>query len=72
MIERLHYPMPIQKPHNKSLMKVSFNSRKQVLGWVPNLRSLDMSAVTKADRANAVTWKKCNPQKKKKSRGSED
>ena len=42
------------------------------LSMVPQLRSLDFSAVTKADRATLGTWFKNNPLKKKKKRRDDD
>ncbi|XP_071951633.1 leucine-rich repeat-containing protein 51-like [Antedon mediterranea] len=46
--------------------------RHFILAKLPNLRSLDFSRVTKADRANAHTWKTMIGQKKKRRRQSKD
>ena len=48
------------------------NYRMIVLSMIPQLRSLDFSAVTKADRATISTWYKTNPLKKKKRRRTDD
>ncbi|XP_033127151.1 leucine-rich repeat-containing protein 51-like [Anneissia japonica] len=46
--------------------------RQLILAKLPNLRSLDFSRVTKADRANASIWKTMIGQKKRKRRKSKD
>lgn len=48
------------------------NYRFYVLSKVPQLANFDMSAVTKADKATAATWKQSNSSSKKKSRKIDD
>lgn len=44
------------------------NYRFHILSKIPQLTNFDMSAVTKADRATAATWKQSNSSSKKRSR----
>ena len=52
--------------HGNPIENAVKNYRWHILSLIPHLRNFDMSAITKSDRATAITWKKSNPKKKKK------